>query len=34
MDVFLPVDAVLEVSVGQTVVGGETVLARFGAGRG
>ena len=34
MDVFLPVDAVLEVSVGQTVVGGETVLARFGADRG
>jgi phosphatidylserine decarboxylase len=30
MDVFLPMDAELLVSVGQQVVGGETVLARFG----
>ena len=30
MDVFLPADAVILVSVGQRVVGGETVLARFG----
>ena len=29
MDVFLPPDAVLEVTVGQQVVGGETILARF-----
>jgi phosphatidylserine decarboxylase len=29
MDVFLPVDAELRVSVGQRVVGGETVLATF-----
>ena len=32
MDVFLPTDADLLVSVGQTVVGGETILARFGRG--
>ena len=31
MDVFVPVDATLCVSVGQRVVGGETVLARFGS---
>lgn len=31
MDVFLPVDATLLVSVGHRVVGGETVLARFGS---
>ena len=31
MDVFLPRDAELFVSVGQTVVGGETILARLGA---
>jgi phosphatidylserine decarboxylase len=30
MDVFLPTDAEILVSVGQRVVGGETVLARFG----
>ena len=30
MDVFLPLDAQLRVSVGQHVVGGETVLATFG----
>jgi phosphatidylserine decarboxylase len=29
MDVFLPPDAALEVTVGQRVVGGETILARF-----
>jgi phosphatidylserine decarboxylase len=34
MDVFLPTDAQLEVSVGQHVVAAETVLARFGAGGG
>jgi phosphatidylserine decarboxylase len=34
MDVFLPVDAELHVLVGETVVGGETVLARFGGPRG
>lgn len=32
MDVFLPVDAELRVSVGQRVVGGETVLATLGSG--
>jgi phosphatidylserine decarboxylase len=32
MDVFLPVDAELRISVGQRVVGGETVLATFGDG--
>jgi phosphatidylserine decarboxylase len=32
MDVFLPVDAELRVSVGQRVVGGETVLATLQAG--
>lgn len=32
MDVFVPVDATLLVSVGQRVVGGETVLATFGSG--
>ena len=32
MDVFLPKDAELNVGVGQYVVGGETVLARFGSG--
>jgi phosphatidylserine decarboxylase len=32
MDVFLPADANLTVSVGQHVVGGETILARFGSG--
>ena len=31
MDVFLPTDAELRVSVGEQVVGGETILARFGA---
>ena len=31
MDVFLPMDAELLVSVGQRVVGGETVIARFGS---
>ena len=31
MDVFLPPEAELLVSVGQTVVGGETVLARLGS---
>jgi phosphatidylserine decarboxylase len=31
MDVFLPMDAELNVGVGQLVVGGETVLARFGS---
>jgi len=31
MDVFLPMDATLLVSVGDRVVGGETVLARFGS---
>jgi phosphatidylserine decarboxylase len=30
MDVFLPTDAEILVSVGQRVIGGETVLARFG----
>lgn len=30
MDVFLPMDATMLVSVGDRVVGGETVLARFG----
>jgi phosphatidylserine decarboxylase len=34
MDVFLPVDAMLLVSVGQHVVGGETVLATFGSAGG
>jgi phosphatidylserine decarboxylase len=29
MDIFMPVDAEILVSVGQRVVGGETVLARF-----
>jgi phosphatidylserine decarboxylase len=32
MDVFLPVDVELRISVGQRVVGGETVLATFGDG--
>lgn len=32
MDVFLPTDAELRVSVGQRVVGGETVLATLGTG--
>ena len=31
MDVFLPVEATLLVSVGERVAGGETVLARFGS---
>lgn len=31
MDVFLPTDATLRVSVGQRVVAGETVLAAFGS---
>ena len=31
MDVFLPTDAALRVSVGQRVVAGETVLAAFGS---
>jgi phosphatidylserine decarboxylase len=31
MDVFLPRDTEILVSVGQTVVGGETILARLGA---
>jgi phosphatidylserine decarboxylase len=31
MDVFLPMDAEILVAVGQQVVGGETVLARFGS---
>jgi phosphatidylserine decarboxylase len=30
MDIFMPADAEILVSVGQRVVGGETVLARFG----
>jgi phosphatidylserine decarboxylase len=34
MDVFLPVDTTLLVSVGQRVVGGETVLATFGSAGG
>ena len=33
MDVFLPTDAELRVSVGQRVVGGETVLARLAPAR-
>jgi phosphatidylserine decarboxylase len=33
MDVFLPTDADLLVSVGDRVVGGETILARFGDDR-
>jgi phosphatidylserine decarboxylase len=32
MDVFLPSEADLLVSVGQKVVGGETLLARFPSG--
>jgi phosphatidylserine decarboxylase len=32
MDVFLPPEAELQVSVGDRVVAGETVLARFGSG--
>jgi phosphatidylserine decarboxylase len=32
MDVFLPTESELLVSVGQHVVGGETVLARIPAG--
>ena len=31
MDVFLPTDAELRVSVGDRVVGGETVLATLGS---
>ena len=34
MDVFLPMEATLLVSVGDRVVGGETVLARFGGAGG
>ena len=34
MDVFLPIHAELLVQVGQSVVAGETVLARLGAGGG
>jgi phosphatidylserine decarboxylase len=34
MDVFLPSDATLRVSVGDRVVAGETVLATFGSGSG
>jgi phosphatidylserine decarboxylase len=34
MDVFLPAEATLLVSVGDRVVGGETVLARFGGAGG
>ena len=34
MDVFLPTEATLLVSVGDRVVGGETVLARFGSAGG
>jgi phosphatidylserine decarboxylase len=34
MDVFLPTDTMLLVSVGQHVVGGETVLATFGSAGG
>jgi phosphatidylserine decarboxylase len=34
MDVFLPVEATLLVSVGDRVVGGETVLATFGSAGG
>jgi phosphatidylserine decarboxylase len=34
MDVFLPMEATLLVSVGDRVVGGETVLARFGSAGG
>jgi phosphatidylserine decarboxylase len=33
MDVFVPVDSELLVSVGQRVIGGETILARFGSPR-
>jgi phosphatidylserine decarboxylase len=34
MDVFLPTDATLRVSVGQRVIAGETVLAAFGPSNG
>jgi phosphatidylserine decarboxylase len=34
LDVFLPVEAVARVSLGQTAVAGETVLAEFGSARG
>lgn len=34
MDVFVPVQAELTVSVGQHVIAGETVIARLGGGRG
>ena len=34
MDVFLPVEATLRVSVGERVIGGETVLATFGSADG
>lgn len=34
MDVFLPMEATLLVSVGDRVLGGETVLARFGSAGG
>jgi phosphatidylserine decarboxylase len=33
MDVFVPLDVVLEVSKGRRAVGGETVLGRFPAAR-
>jgi phosphatidylserine decarboxylase len=34
VDVYLPREATVRVAVGQTAVGGETVLAQFGAGGG
>jgi phosphatidylserine decarboxylase len=30
VDVFMPKEAVLRVAVGQTAIGGETILAEFG----
>ena len=34
VDVFMPKAAALRVAVGQTAVGGETILAEFGAAAG
>jgi phosphatidylserine decarboxylase len=34
LDVFLPEGAVPRVSLGQTAIAGETVLAEFGAAKG
>jgi phosphatidylserine decarboxylase len=34
MDVFLPVEATLRISVGDRVIGGETILATFGSAGG